>query len=364
MQGISDSDKFKLQVCVTGMHLSPEFGLTFKEIEQDGFTINAKVDSLISSDSPSGIAKSVGLGAIGFGDCVETLKPDLLIVLGDRFEILPAVCAALFARIPVAHINGGETTEGAFDEAIRHSITKMSHIHFVAAEEYRNRVIQLGEHPDTVFNVGGLGVDNILNLNLLTKDKLEKALCFKLGKTNLLVTFHPATLDIESPVKQMTELLEALDELKDIKVVFTMPNADVGGKSLNKLINAYALDRPYCKVFSSLGQLRYFSCLQHFDLVIGNSSSGLAEVPSFKKPTINIGMRQRGRLKASSVIDCKPKKCDIIEAINFSQTVDFQEQLKSTKNPYGDGGAIDKILKILSSISFENIIVKKFYNIN
>lgn len=363
MHGILNSGDLELQVCVTGMHLSPEFGLTYKEIEKDGFTINAKVDSLISSDSPAGISKAVGLGAIGFGDCLETLKPDLLVVLGDRFEILPAVCSALFAKIPVAHLHGGETTEGAFDEAIRHSITKMSHLHFVAAEEYRNRVIQLGEHPDRVFCVGGLGIDNILKLDLLSKKELGESLGFELGDRNLLVTFHPVTLADEASGKQMKELLDALDKIKNTRIIFTMPNADTDGRSLFRMIEEFTNSRIHAKAFTSLGQLRYLSCIKHIDAVLGNSSSGLIEVPSFRKPTINIGARQDGRLKAESVIDCKPLKSEISKAIETAFSHHFQEKLSLVENPYGDGGASDKIIEILSSIPLKGLVRKKFYDL-
>ena len=363
MHGILNSDDLELQVCVTGMHLSPEFGLTYKEIEKDGFTINAKVDSLISSDSPAGISKAVGLGAIGFGDCLATLKPDLLVVLGDRFEILPAVFSALFAKVPVAHIHGGETTEGAFDEAIRHSITKMSHLHFVAAEEYRKRVIQLGEQPDRVFCVGGLGIDNILKLNLLSRSELEESLGIKMAKTNLLVTFHPVTLGDESSEKQMRELFGALDGLVDCLVIFTMPNADTDGRVLMQLIEDFSKERDNVKVFTSLGQLRYLSCIKHFDMVVGNSSSGLAEVPTFRKPTINIGSRQDGRLRATSVIDCKPVKNEIVKALHFALSNEFQAKLESVQNPYGNGGASEKIVEIISSVDLKSIIRKQFFNL-
>jgi len=363
MDGISKSDELDLQVCVTGMHLSPEFGSTYLEIEKDGFSIDAKVDSLLSSDSSAGVAKSIGLGAIGFADCLESLKPDLIVVLGDRFEILPAVFAALVARIPVAHLHGGETTEGAFDEAIRHSITKMSHLHFVAAEEYRNRVIQLGEYPDRVFCVGGLGIDNILKLDLLSKRELEKSLDFELGDRNLLVTFHPVTLADEASCKQMKELLDALDEIKNTRIIFTMPNADTDGRSLFRMIEGFANSRIHAKAFTSLGQLRYLSCIKHIDAVLGNSSSGLIEVPSFRKPTINIGARQEGRLKADSVIDCKPEKGEILKAVERSLSEDFQSKLESVRNPYGNGGASKKIVEIISSIDLHSLIKKQFYDL-
>ena len=316
MQGIKDDPDLTLQITVTGMHLSPEFGLTYQAIEQDGFQIDRKVEMLTSSDTPVGIAKSMGLGLIGFADALDELQPDLIVVLGDRFEIFAAVSAALVARIPVAHLHGGETTEGAFDEALRHSITKMSHLHFVAAEEYRKRVIQLGEYPDHVFNVGGLGIDNILKLNLLEKDELEKSLDFKLGKKNLLITFHPVTLEHGTSANQMVELLSALEKLEETHLIFTMPNSDTDGRVLFQMIVEFVSKHPHAKAFTSLGQLRYLSCIKYVDGVVGNSSSGLAEVPSFKKGTINIGDRQKGRLKAVSVIDCEPNKISINNTIH------------------------------------------------
>jgi GDP/UDP-N,N'-diacetylbacillosamine 2-epimerase (hydrolysing) len=263
----------------------------------------------------------------------------------------------------VAHLHGGETTEGAFDEAIRHSITKMSHLHFVAAEEYRNRVIQLGEYPDRVFCVGGLGIDNILKLDLLSKRELEKSLDFELGDRNLLVTFHPVTLADEASCKQMKELLDALDEIKNTRIIFTMPNADTDGRSLFRMIEGFANSRIHAKAFTSLGQLRYLSCIKHIDAVLGNSSSGLIEVPSFRKPTINIGARQEGRLKADSVIDCKPEKGEILKAVERSLSEDFQSKLESVRNPYGNGGASKKIVEIISSIDLHSLIKKQFYDL-
>jgi len=295
MQGIKDDPELTLQVIATGMHLSPEFGLTYREIEKDGFQIDRKVEMLTSSDTPVGIAKSMGLGLIGFAEALNELNPDLIVVLGDRFEIFAAVAAALVARMPVAHLHGGEITEGAFDEALRHSITKMSHLHFVAAEEYRQRVIQLGEQPERVFLVGGLGIDNIKRLKLLDRAELEASIDFQLGAKNLLITFHPVTLETSTAEDQMAELLAALAELKDTQLIFTMPNADTDGRALIKMVQQFVAEHPNARAYTSLGQLRYLSCAAQVDGVVGNSSSGLAEVPSFKKGTINIGDRQRGR---------------------------------------------------------------------
>jgi GDP/UDP-N,N'-diacetylbacillosamine 2-epimerase (hydrolysing) len=364
MDGINKSTKLELQIIATGMHLSPEFGLTYKEIENDGFKIDRKVEMLVSSDSSNGIVKSMGLGMIGFTDALEDLNPDLLLVLGDRYEIFSAVATAMIFRIPVAHLHGGEATEGLIDEPIRHSITKMSHLHFVAAEEYKNRVIQLGEHPKNVFQVGGLGIDNILNLNLLGQKDLEESINFKLGIKNLLITFHPVTLETDTAEKQIKELLNALSNLKDTHLIFTMPNADTDGRVIFKMIEKFVTNYSHAKSFTSLGQLRYLSCIKHVDGVIGNSSSGLTEVPSFNKGTINIGDRQRGRIKAKSVIDCKPEKKFINKAINKLYSAEFQEKLITTVNPYGNGGASELIVKTLEDISFDGILKKSFFNIN
>jgi GDP/UDP-N,N'-diacetylbacillosamine 2-epimerase (hydrolysing) len=363
MQGIKDDPKLMLQVIATGMHLSPEFGLTFREIEQDGFHIDRKVEMLTSSDTTVGIAKSMGLGLIGFSDAFNELRPDLIVVLGDRFEIFSAVAAALVARIPVAHLHGGETTQGAFDEAFRHSITKMSHLHFVAAEEYRQRVIQLGEQPTHVFLVGGLGIDNIKRLKLLDRVALEASLDFKLGKKNLLITFHPVTLEMSTAANQMEELLIALAELKDTHLIFTLPNADTDGRNLIKMVEQFVAQHRNARVYASLGQLRYLSCVAHVDGVVGNSSSGLAEVPSFKKGTINIGDRQLGRLQAESVVNCEPTRQSITDALGRLYSADFQVNLSKTRNPYGDGGASEKVVKTLKHFVLDGIVKKVFYDL-
>lgn len=363
MDGINKSTKLELQIIATGMHLSPEFGLTYKEIENDGFKIDRKVEMLVSSDSSNGIVKSMGLGMIGITDALEDLKPDLLLVLGDRYEIFSAVSASMVYRIPVAHLHGGEATEGLIDEPIRHSITKMSHLHFVANTEYRKRVIQLGEQPDRIFLVGGLGIDNIVKLNLLGRKELEQALGFKLGSKNLMITFHPVTLEDSTSDEQMQELLAALGKLKDTHLIFTMPNADTDGRILFKLIEDFVEKHPHSKAFTSLGQLRYLSCIQHVDGVVGNSSSGLHEVPSYKKGTINIGDRQRGRIKADSVIDCGPTRKSIGDALKKLYSTDFQRTLKTVVNPYGTGGASEAIVKKLEDISLSDILKKGFYDL-
>jgi GDP/UDP-N,N'-diacetylbacillosamine 2-epimerase (hydrolysing) len=363
IDGIAKSNLLELQLCVTGMHLSPEFGLTFREIEADGYQIDSKVEMLLSADTPSAITKSMGLGLIGFAGELNRLKPDLTLILGDRFEIMCAATASTIARIPIAHLHGGEATEGCIDEAIRHSITKMSHLHFVAAEEYRKRVIQLGENPNRVFCVGGIGVDNILKLDLLSKQKLEHALDFELGYKSMLVTFHPVTLECNTSGEQMRELLNSLSELKDYKIIFTMPNADTDGREIHQLIEKFCLDNNNCRAFTSLGQLRYLSCLKYVEVVVGNSSSGLLEVPSFGIPTVNIGDRQKGRLKADSIIDCDPKKDCISRAIERATSTDFKSFCKLVKNPYGNGGASKIIIKKIENTNLQNILEKNFYDI-
>jgi GDP/UDP-N,N'-diacetylbacillosamine 2-epimerase (hydrolysing) len=364
MEGIRQSPDLHLQVIATGMHLSPEFGLTYREIEKDGFAIDRKVEMLLSSDTPAGVTKSMGLGLMGFGEAIEQLKPDLMLVLGDRFEIFAAAAAAMVARVPLAHLHGGETTEGAIDEAIRHSITKMSHLHFVAAEEYRRRVVQLGEAPERVFLVGGLGIDNIKRLDLLDRAALEASLDFKLGPKNLLVTFHPVTLEKSTAGAQMTELLAALDALEDTHLIFTMPNADTDGRILIAMIEQFVATHPNARVYTSLGQMRYLSCISQVDGVVGNSSSGLIEVPSFRKGTVNIGDRQRGRLKAGSVIDCAPDRQSIADALRTLYSAEFQSGLAMVRNPYGEGGASDKVVRVLQEYPLDQLLKKPFYDLD
>lgn len=360
MQGITETPDLELQIIATGMHLSPEFGLTWREIEKDGYTISRKVEMLTSSDTPVGIAKSMGLGMIGFADALDELRPDLIVVLGDRFEIFATVAAAMVARIPVAHIHGGEATEGLIDEAIRHSISKMSHLHFVAAEEYRHRVIQLGEAPDRVFLVGGLGIDNIKRLALLDRNALEASLGWSLGKKNLLVTFHPVTLETATAQDQMAELLAALSELQDTRLIITLPNADTDGRILIRQIDEFVARHDNARAYTSLGQLRYLSCIAQVDGVVGNSSSGLLEVPSFHKGTINIGDRQRGRLQASSVLNCAPERGAIRAALEQLYSPPFQASLGQVRNPYGEGGASEKIVEVIRACNLNNLLKKRF----
>jgi GDP/UDP-N,N'-diacetylbacillosamine 2-epimerase (hydrolysing) len=364
MDGVNASSKLKLQLIATGSHLSPHFGLTVSEIERDGFRIDRKVEMLLSSDTPVGVTKSMGLLLCGLADALVELKPDVLLLLGDRYEAFAAAAAATIANIPIAHLHGGEATEGAFDEAMRHSITKMSHLHFVAAEEYRQRVIQLGEAPERVFLVGGLGIDSIRKLSLLSRAELEAALQFRLGPRNLLVTFHPATLERGAAAAQMAELLAALETLRDTHVVFTRPNADTESQVLWDMIGEFVRGHSQTSTaIASLGQARYFSCIKHVDGVVGNSSSGLIEVPALGKGTVNIGDRQRGRLRAGSVIDCAPLRADIVRAISRLYAQDFQSSLKNVASPYGAGGASEKVVQILERSEFGSLLKKRFHDL-
>jgi GDP/UDP-N,N'-diacetylbacillosamine 2-epimerase (hydrolysing) len=358
-------EEFDVRIAVTGMHLSPEFGLTYQEIEKDKFVIDKKIEILSASDTPSSISRSMGIAMIGFGEYFEELKPDLLLVLGDRYETLAVCCAAMHAGIPIAHLYGGETTEGAVDESIRHAITKMSYLHFTSTEEYRKRVIQLGETPDRVYTVGAIGIENINNTDLLTKDELEQSIDFRLDKPFAAVTFHPVTLEGNKVEEQFQTLLEALDQFKELKYIFTKANSDAYGRVINKMIDQYVQERENAVAFASLGMLRYLSVLKYSSLVIGNSSSGLLEAPSFKVPTINIGDRQKGRLQSSSVINCNTEVKSICKAIDLGLSKEFQQIAQTTINPYGDGNTSDKIINTLKLYLLEKEInlKKKFYNI-
>lgn len=367
MKKISQDPDFTLQIIATGMHLSPEFGNTYTEILKDGFQIDKKIEMLMSSDTSVGISKSMGLGMISFCEVYEELKPDLILVLGDRFEIFSAVSAAMISKIPIAHCHGGEATVGLIDEPIRHSITKMSHFHFTSTEEYKNRVIQLGEHPEKVYNVGALGIENINKLELLSKEDFEKSISFKLGNNKIaLVTFHPVTLENSTSGKQMKELLDAISDFQDMKVIFTKANSDTDGRIINEMIDNYVAINKNVVGFASLGQLRYLSALKYVDIVIGNSSSGLIEVPSFNKPTVNIGDRQMNRIKADSVIDCEPIKEKIIGAVQLGLSNEFSIRISNLISPYGTGNSSEQIINAIKSIDFkdkEKILKKEFYDL-
>jgi len=362
MQAIKDDSQLELQIIATGMHLSPEFGLTYKEMVQDGFEIDRNVEILVSSDTAIGVTKAMGLGLIGFADVFNELKPDLILVLGDRFEIFSAVSAAFVAGLPIAHIHGGEVTEGVLDDTFRHCITKMSHFHLVATDVYRQRVIQLGEHPDNVYLVGGLGVEGRKRTKLLDRVSLETSLDFKLAEKNLLVTFHPATLDGDLCEMQMQELLRALEKLDNTHLIFTLPNADTKSRAMIELIYAFVAKHSFARAYTSLGQERYLSCIAHVDGVVGNSSSGLLEAPSLKTGAINIGDRQRGRLQADSIINCDPTEGSISLALSNLYSDEYQMRLAATKNPYDQGCSSENIVRILKKVVLDKNLKKTFYD--
>lgn len=364
MQKIKEDDDLELQIIATGMHLSPEFGLTYKQIELDGFTIDEKIDMLLSSDSPQAIAKSVGLGTISLSDAYGRLQPDIVVLLGDRFEVLAAAQAAMIMRIPIAHIHGGEVTEGVIDEPIRHSLTKMSQIHFAAAEDYKKRIIQMGEQPHTVFNVGTLGVEGINNLNLLNKEELARSLDLEsLGKF-FLITLHPTTLEDSTAEGQIKTLIEVLDTFHDYQLIFTKTNADTDGRVINAYIDNYVSNNKHrSAVYDSMGQLKYLSAIKHTALVIGNSSSGILEAPFMKIPTLNIGIRQQGRLKAASIVDCEFNHESIRSAINYAMSDEMKLTVEGMEMLYGSGDTSTKIKEILKNIDLNNIIVKRFYDL-
>ncbi|HLB41812.1 MAG TPA: UDP-N-acetylglucosamine 2-epimerase [Gammaproteobacteria bacterium] len=361
MHEIQRDPDLTLQVMVTGMHLSPEFGLTYKLIEKDGFNIDAKIEMLLSSDTAVGVAKSIGLGIIGFTDALAKLLPDMVVLLGDRFEALAVAQAALIQRIPLAHIHGGELSEGTLDDAIRHSITKMAHLHFVASEPYRKRVLQLGEDSRRVFNVGAPGLERIAKTKLLSREELEKRIGFKFGKINFLVTYHPATLDIKENVKELQNLFTALDRFSEAKIIFTKANTDEAGKFINFKIDEYVSRHSYrAASFVTLGDLNYLSLLQFVDAVIGNSSSGLIEAPYFKKPTINIGSRQSNRLRASSVIDCLGDTNAIILAIKKCMSNKFKKTLENVVSLYRQDKTSNKIKMIMKKVDLQKLLIKRF----
>lgn len=357
--GITDLD---IRIVATGAHLSAEFGFTYREIEHDGFIIDEKIEILLSSDTSAAISKSMGLALISFAGYFEKLNPDLLIVLGDRYETLAVCIAAMNQRIPIAHLYGGEITEGAVDDCIRHAITKLSFLHFTSTQEYRNRVIQLGEQPDRVYCVGAIGIENILNEPLLTKAELQQAIHFPTETSYAMVTFHPVTLENSSAEQQFQELLHAISHFKDMHFIFTRANADSNGRIINQMIDEYVSKNKNTIAFNSLGSLKYLSALKYSKLVIGNSSSGLIEAPSFGIPTINIGDRQKGRLQASSVINCNPVAADIIKGIRRALSDEFTVIAQNTTNPYGCGDTSDRIVEHLISALSRNINLKKTFH--
>lgn len=348
MSAILKEPLWQLQLLVTGTHLSPEFGLTYLQIEKDGFSIDAKVEMLLSSDTSSAIVKSMGLGMAGYAEAFNKLRPDLLIVLGDRFEMLSVSAAALIFKVPIAHIHGGELTEGAYDDSIRHAITKMSQLHFVSTEEYKQRVIQLGEQPEFVHNVGAIGIDNLEQLQLLTKPELEKDLEIMFDEKNYLVTFHPATLALVSAGEQFSELLKAIDGQEKSFFIFTKANSDTDGRVINEMIDEYvASHRHKSTAFASMGQLRYLSVMKIATAVVGNSSSGIIEAPSFNTPTINIGERQKGRIQADTIINCDANVQSISEAFKKIGNPSFLMKIANASNPYKKNNTTSQIIETI-----------------
>ena len=348
LKDIESDDALELQLIVSGMHLSSEFNQTVRHIEQDGFEISEKIEMLLSSDSAVGIAKSMGLGTIGYADALARLQPDMLVVLGDRFEALAVAQTALVMKIPMLHIHGGEKTEGAYDDAIRHAITKISYFHATSTNVHRNRVIQLGEDPERVWNVGAIGLDHIVRSEMMSREELARSIDFDLDDDFFVVTYHPVTHAEELPKEAFGALLEALDSFPNHKVILTYPNADNGGRKIMDMLKEYgANNRARVLTIPSLGQQRYLSAVKHCWAVVGNSSSGIIEAPSFDRPTVNIGMRQKGREAAQSVIHCEPNSQSIREAIDKAISPDFQQFVKTVENPYGQGSASREIVEIL-----------------
>lgn len=358
IERVYESSRLKLQLIATGMHLSPEFGLTYTNIEDDGFEINEKIEILMSSDTPVGVSKSMGLALISFSEAYERLKPNMVVILGDRYETFSAMAAATISKIPIAHLHGGELTEGAFDDSFRHSMTKMSYLHFTSTEKYRKRVIQLGEEPDRVYNVGALGVENALNLKVVGKKELEKKLDINLGKEHAVIIFHPVTLENNTANNQIKELLAVLREQKELVKIFIKGNSDNDGRAINYEVDGFVKGNNFSYMFTSLPIELYLNILRSSKVIIGNSSSGIIEAPSFKIPAINIGDRQKGRVKAISVIDCQPKKEEIKEALRKIESKKFKDKLKGLINPYGDGNSSKKTVNII-----QNLLVNKKINL-
>lgn len=361
LQRLRRDRRFRLQLVATGAHFSRRHGNTWREIEQDGFHIDRKVRIGTAGDSALGVAHAAGLALIGLSRAFRDLAPQAVLILGDRYEILSAATAAMVCRIPIVHLHGGEATEGLIDEAIRHAVTKMSHLHFVSTPAYRQRVIQMGENPRQVFVVGALGLDGVRNLRLLSGEELESKLQIRLSPRSLLITFHPPTLSPGAARAQMGQLLSALAQLRDSTLIFTLPNADMESLTLSRMVQDFARRHPNARAFPSLGQLAYLSCLRHVQAVVGNSSSGLLEAPSFRCPTVNIGDRQRGRIRATTVIDCEPRSADILRALRKAFSPAFRLHLAKAKNPYDRGGAAEKILRVLAHSQWDFLLRKKFY---
>ena len=368
MKMVQDDNSTQLQIIATNMHLSPKFGNTYQEIENDGFTIDKKIPILEDGkDDANATLKSMAKALSGFADAYDELKPDMVVVLGDRYEILAAATAALIERIPIAHIHGGEITEGAYDDAIRHSITKMSLLHFASTEEYRQRIIQLGEQPGRVFCVGAIGVENAKQVPLMSKEEIEQSLGFRLNRNTVLATYHPVTNKVEDEINVRDEVegfFAALEERKDLRILFTMPNSDTGGQAIMERIKQFVAQNPERSIaFTSLGMKRYLSVLQYVGAVIGNSSSGLIEVPSFHIPTLNIGERQKGRTAGESVIHCGTSKKEILAGFDTIFSPDIRHIAQQASNPYEKEGTAQYIFEVIKNHPLHNIIQKHFYDL-
>lgn len=366
IERIEKSAELELCLLVTGTHLVPEYGMTVGEIEQDGYPIAEKIDVLLASDTPVSVSKTMGMAMISFAEVFERHKPDCLVVLGDRYEILAVCSAAMNAGIPIVHISGGETTQGAIDESVRHCITKMSYLHFASCEVYRQRIIQLGEEPDRVYNYGDVGLESVRLVPVMSRQELEQSIDFLLDRPYMSVTFHPVTLEVQEAERQMQELLDALEEFNDMKFIFTKANADAGGRKINKMIDSFVAGHDNCAAYASLGIKRYVNLLRFSEGMIGNSSSGIREAPTIGIPTINIGNRQKGRLQADSILNCAPKKEEIIKAVRESQTQSFKERARNTVNPYGDGNTSERIVQTITEYLYQDKICleKRFYDVN
>ncbi|EOS78998.1 UDP-N-acetyl-D-glucosamine 2-epimerase, UDP-hydrolysing [Dorea sp. 5-2] len=366
IERINKDNELELYLIATGAHLSPEFGLTYKEIEDDGYIINKKIEMLLSADTPNSIVKSMGVEMIGLADALEDACPDMVVILGDRYEMLAAASAAMIHRIPIAHIHGGEATEGAIDDAIRHAITKMSYLHFASTEVYRNRIIQLGEEPERAFNVGALGVENIKTVKLLDKETLEKSIDFKFGENTIMVTYHPVTLEKESSAEKFGNLLHVLAKKTGWNIIFTKANSDTDGRIINQMIDRFVAEhKDRCIAYTSLGRVRYLSALKYCSVVIGNSSSGIIEVPSFHIPTVNIGDRQKGRVASGSVIHCGTSVESIDDALDKAMQDDFRQRIKSERNPYESKNTSSEIVRVIKYFLQNGIdMKKKFYDLS
>lgn len=363
---IDEDSDLELSLVVTGAHLSRSFGYTVKEIENDHFPIAARIDILLEADSAAAISKTMGIAMISFADFLEKENPDMLLVLGDRYELIPFCSCALVAKIPIAHIAGGESTEGAIDECVRHCVTKMSYLHFAGCEEYRQRIIQLGEAPERVFNYGDTGVENIEKMFFLSKSDLEKEINFRLDRPYAVVTFHPETLSNNSISRQCQELFCAIEKFPNMKFIFTKANADAGGREINQYIDEFvSRHKENCIAFQSLGLLRYLSLVKYSDLVLGNSSSGIIEAPCFDVPTVNVGKRQEGRLRAKSVIDCNTAELEIVDAMNQALSRSFRTSILECQNPYGGGNTSYKIVQTIKDFIYNKSITveKRFYDL-